>query len=751
MVVSSDCFNSVANVRIGSVTTDDSQPILQKCPACGATIDTTEAEPLARVVCPQCGEKVRVERSFDNFFLLETLGAGGMGSVYKARDMRLDRFVALKLLRKELSADPDHAAQLQQEARVMASINHPHVVQVFFSGSDHGQFYLVMEMIDHGSLDDLIEQHKRVSEEQVLEAGIQVAQGLRAAEAKGLMHRDIKPANILFTDEHSAKISDFGLAGGVAERKEEVGQIWGTPYYVAPERLNNEPEDFRSDIYSLGATLFHAVAGRPPIEGETNSANELYKLKREPLDLAKVAPDVSGETARIINRMIAPDPANRFASYDDLVADLQKAYGALTGTDYVDLVKRSRKVAWITGAAALLLALIALGAFVFARKQQEQSKTMAKSVGQIIPMAELERQLQDGRRQLLAGHHKIALSAFARIASDAKNRQPIYDFARLHQGIAATIARDKKQTRESYQAVESAGENRVAREDVDLARFLVATAKTLTAPGIVPANTARSERNDTAEAFALFLFALKDIDQLDVNDATPLLEQFVAARPTGKFAWISEFKPLAQRFLDDSRLYAAWKTRGQPEASGARLALLSELKKRLKTRSAISEAVGSEEKTLAARAGGPPNAEGQTQSAKKDVDPGTSARKRAAWLAAWKSKLIGDLNRSHFSGAIADVNGMQYEGVSSATPNQLSLKTPYGIVGLPWAKVAPQALLAISTSFIKPNEADAADRQWLCAIYASETGQGEAAQQLGEVAAKAKPEYREQLPLLTTP
>ncbi len=136
----------------------------QKCPRCGAIVNVPDAEPLARVPCPSCGEMLRIERAFDHFILVETLGVGGMGSVYKARDTRLDRLVALKLLRKELSADPAEAARLEQEARLTAAINHPNVVQVYSSGSAHGQIYLVIELVDHGSLDDLMAELKRVPE-----------------------------------------------------------------------------------------------------------------------------------------------------------------------------------------------------------------------------------------------------------------------------------------------------------------------------------------------------------------------------------------------------------------------------------------------------------------------------------------------------------------------------------------------------------------------------------------------------------
>ena len=129
---------------IDSMAPEQTAPTTETCPACGAIIDTTENDPMARVPCPKCGEKVRVQRAFNNFELVETVGIGGMGTVYKATDTLLDRFVALKLLRKDLGDEIDYATRLQQEARVAASVSHPNVIQVSLQGKDHGQFYLVM-------------------------------------------------------------------------------------------------------------------------------------------------------------------------------------------------------------------------------------------------------------------------------------------------------------------------------------------------------------------------------------------------------------------------------------------------------------------------------------------------------------------------------------------------------------------------------------------------------------------------------
>ena len=303
------------------------------CWICGAALDAGGYEPLVRVVCRNCGQKNLLQRTFDHFVPVETLGAGGMGTVYKARDTQLERFVALKLLHKNLTSEADHDAQLQQEARVAASVNHPNVVQIFSLGMDHGQFYVVMELIDHGSLDDLIESQGRVPEHQVLDIGIQIARGLRAAHRKGLIHRDVKPANILFVDEQAAKIGDAAFATQHSQHTESDRVIWGTPPYVAPERLCSQPEDVRSDIYSLGATLFHAVAGKAPIDSSTNSATELYALKQHPSELRTIAPKVSGPTTRVLQRMIAPDPKERFSLYDELLAELDAARRALEIAD----------------------------------------------------------------------------------------------------------------------------------------------------------------------------------------------------------------------------------------------------------------------------------------------------------------------------------------------------------------------------------------------------------------------------------
>jgi serine/threonine protein kinase len=231
-----------------------------------------------------------------------------------------------------------------------------------------------MEMIAGGSLDDLIQEQSAVSEVVALEVGIQIALGLEAALERGLIHRDLKPANILFTEPGSAKLVDFGLAMVMSEAAVSNGEIWGTPYYIAPEKLDEKPEDFRSDIYSLGGTLFHALAGRPPYEDKTASLVALKQLKSRPVSIQSFAPHVSNETAYVINRMMAKDPEKRYASYAELLEHLRYALEKAREMEASPNARKERPVlvdrsstAWIPLVIPLILifALIVLGYLYF--------------------------------------------------------------------------------------------------------------------------------------------------------------------------------------------------------------------------------------------------------------------------------------------------------------------------------------------------------------------------------------------------
>jgi eukaryotic-like serine/threonine-protein kinase len=567
----------------------------QSCPACGILIDVANEEPLARIACPSCGEKFRVERAFDNFVLLETLGVGGMGSVYKARDTRLNRFVALKILRPELSTDPAEVRRLEQESRATAAVNDPHVVQVFSSGTDHGQFYLVMELVDRGSLDDRMAEQGRLAEAQVLDTGIQVARGLRAAHEKGLIHRDIKPGNILFGSEQTAKIGDFGLAVAAGQNAEAQNEIWGTPYYVAPERLNNEPEDFRSDLYSLGATLYHAIAGRPPFEGETNSATALRDLKNQPLSLAAAAPGLRRETVRTINRMVAPDPVERFSSYDELIDSLEHARDALNPSG--KKAKRRRLVL----AGLVLLAILAAAALYFYKVHSERLAKAASLTGQASEET-LRHLYDDARRELIAGKYDSARTTFTRLANAAQNKQPLLNWIRLHRGLANLLRGYTTQARQAFQELESAGPFSTKPEDAVLANFFVETARTMNTAEPVPAGVGLASNPQSPEALALFLFATKDWQQSDFPSAAVLLEQFERSGSTGAYGWINDYKPLAQKFLADYSVYAEWKKQSQDFNSPAQittaLTALRAAQGKLQLRGRLNEAFKEEESRL---------------------------------------------------------------------------------------------------------------------------------------------------------
>ena len=272
-----------------------------------------------------------VGQAFGNYQLERELGQGGMGTVYLAQDSGLHRQVALKILRSDLGDDPSFAKKFLEEVEVTASLAHPNIIRVFTLGEQDGRLYLVMEHLDQPSLENRMENQTKVTERDVLEIGLGIASALQFAhEETGLIHRDIKPGNILFGRGNIPKLADFGLAAGARSALGQQDEIWGTPYYVSPERLLREPEDIRSDIYSLGATLFHAIAGRPPFEAETAEEVAKRHISDRPPPLRSLCPEAQEQTVLTLDKCLAKKTDNRWASYTELISQLADALRRLS-------------------------------------------------------------------------------------------------------------------------------------------------------------------------------------------------------------------------------------------------------------------------------------------------------------------------------------------------------------------------------------------------------------------------------------
>jgi len=268
----------------------------------------------------------QVGQAFGNYQLERELGQGGMGTVYLAKDSGLNRYVALKILRSDLGDDPSFSRKFLEEVEVTASLAHPNIIRVFTLGEQEGRLYLVMEHLDEPSLENRMDKQTKVSEREVLEIGIGIASALQFAhEETGLIHRDIKPGNILFGRGNIPKLADFGLAAGARSALGQQDEIWGTPYYVSPERLLREPEDIRSDIYSLGATLYHAMAGRPPFEAETAEEVAKRHISDRPPPLRSLCPNAQEQTVLTLDKCLAKKPEARWGSHTELLSQLADA------------------------------------------------------------------------------------------------------------------------------------------------------------------------------------------------------------------------------------------------------------------------------------------------------------------------------------------------------------------------------------------------------------------------------------------
>ena len=269
-----------------------------------------------------------VGRTLAHYQINDAIGAGGMGEVYRATDMKLGRDVALKILPPDVASDPERLARFQREARAVAALNHPNVVTLYSVEESDGVHFLTMELIEGQPLDRLI-LADGLPVERIVEIASALAEALAAAHEKGIIHRDLKPANVMVTTEGRVKVLDFGLAKDMgAETSDgatqtsagltQVGIVMGTPAYMSPEQVSGRTLDHRTDIFSLGVILHEMATGRRPFEG-TSSAELVSSILRDrPPLVTDVRADLPDDLARVIRRSLEKNPSHRVQTARDV-------------------------------------------------------------------------------------------------------------------------------------------------------------------------------------------------------------------------------------------------------------------------------------------------------------------------------------------------------------------------------------------------------------------------------------------------
>jgi hypothetical protein len=279
----------------------------------------------------------RSDGRFDRYEILSLLGEGGMGQVYGARDTRLDRVVAIKVLSERLAGDPVYRERFEREARSAAALNHPHICTIFDVGPD----YLVMERLEGETLADVLTRRGPLPVNLAIDYGVQIADALAAAHARGIVHRDLKPANVMITPA-GAKVLDFGLAKKIAridvdaptatvtavEVATRAGQIVGTAAYMSPEQVEGKPVDGRSDLFAFGVLLYEMLGGRRPFSGDTTLSTLASVLKASPDPLRRLRRDVPEQVERVVLRCLEKNPVARYASATEVRLELMQYQAA---------------------------------------------------------------------------------------------------------------------------------------------------------------------------------------------------------------------------------------------------------------------------------------------------------------------------------------------------------------------------------------------------------------------------------------
>jgi len=256
----------------------------------------------------------------NRYQLLDQLGKGGMAVVYRARDLMLERFVAVKLLREDYSRDPAFQQRFRQEAKAAANLSHPNIVTVHDFGLDQGQLFIVMEFVPGADLKSLIKQRGRFTSEEAVPLLIQACAGIGYAHRAGLVHCDVKPQNMLVTPDQRLKVTDFGISRALStvHPDEQADVVWGSPQYFAPEQASGAAPSPATDVYSLGVVMYEALTGSLPFQASTAVDLARLHMEAEPPRLTEMVPDTAPALEQILVKVLSKEPSQRYRTADQL-------------------------------------------------------------------------------------------------------------------------------------------------------------------------------------------------------------------------------------------------------------------------------------------------------------------------------------------------------------------------------------------------------------------------------------------------
>lgn len=566
-------------------------------------MDVSVLSPFTNVKCPECGEQTRVKCRLGNYELKKRQGVGGMSLVFGAVDLTLGREVAIKILNETYSMDEKRIAQFEQEAQITAGISHPHVVRVYTVGQAFNRFYIAMEMVAGGSLEQQMSDQGAMDESDIVSIATQVTEGLQAAQRAGLIHRDIKPGNILFDNEGHAKIVDFGLALVTQGGKAKAEEIWATPYYVPPEALDGDEEDFRGDMYALGASLYHALSGKPPFEKETKSTTELREIKRELPPLKKAAPWISDGLCAVIDRAMAFSPADRFESYEEMLSALKhyESYHQLASATGPVSARAKRRAqsqqnskTWIWGAVGV--AAVGIGvAYTFLSQKPED--TGADDNSAVVTPVENNGEVGEAKLRLIAAElsaarnllrqrdYKAASNRLLKLTRDPDVPSETVYWAGVQSAIASWLDGRSADARSALGEVRSrqkkaGGAKSATDQKLDKATDLLIQFKPIQ-PGQL------DEVKDDLDKMILFAAALKNWEQGVWDTAGNFFREFEKAEVSEDSEELKFYRSLVGEYLKDMELMKPFAREYKPltiQEARMRQDDLERLREKLKTR-----------------------------------------------------------------------------------------------------------------------------------------------------------------------